>query len=111
MRNLKPFCLFVFFLALACERTFIEAHSTESRCDIKPGNSLFAGMSEPFEPGNFTGWDREGQSHGEKCDLELRRLSALGCAMLLAGQGREQRWTVVLPARRTAGHRAGSCAG
>ena len=111
VRNSKPLSPFVFFFTLACERIWTETHSTESRCEIEPENGLFAGMSLHFQSRNFTGWGSEGQSYGEKWDLELRRLSVLGWAMLLDGQGRESRWTVVLPARRTAGHRAGSCAG
>ena len=35
-------------------------HSIKSRCDIEPGNRLFAGMSVHFQPGHFTGWGSEG---------------------------------------------------
>ena len=60
--NLKPFSLFVFLFALACERIFMRMHCTESRCVIGPDNILFAGASAHFffQPGNFTSWGRGG---------------------------------------------------
>ena len=42
---MKPFSLFVFSFALACERIFIKPHSAESRCVTGPENILFAGAS------------------------------------------------------------------
>ena len=39
---LQPF-FFLFFFTLACERTFIKTHSTESKCVNGPENILFAG--------------------------------------------------------------------
>ena len=39
VQNLKPFSLFVFFFALACERIFIETHTIESRRVTGPGDN------------------------------------------------------------------------
>ena len=50
VRNSKPFSLFVFFFASACERIFIKTHTIESRCDTEPGNRLFAGCPCTFSP-------------------------------------------------------------
>ena len=57
---------FVFFFVLACERIFIKADSTESRCVIGPETSgkytgvvvgfFWGGHSWIFQPRNFTGW-------------------------------------------------------
>ena len=58
--KLETLSLFVFFFALACERTFIKAHSIESRCTIGPENVLFVGTPCIFQRGNLTGWGSEG---------------------------------------------------
>ena len=52
---------------MACERIFIKMHNIESRCDIEPESRLSAGMSVHFEPGNFTGWGREGVKEENYC--------------------------------------------
>ena len=41
--NVKPLSLVVFFFALACERIFINTHSTERSCVTGPENMLFTG--------------------------------------------------------------------
>ena len=71
VRNSKPFSLFVFLFASACERLFIKMHRIESRCDTEPGNRLFAGTSVHFQPGNLTGWDSEGVNHDHLLNDEM----------------------------------------
>ena len=50
MRNLKPLSLFVFFLALACERTFTKMHCTENRCYRKRKYTVCRCGPAPFSP-------------------------------------------------------------
>ena len=50
MRNLKPLSLFVFFLALACERTFTKTLCTENRCYRKRKYTVCRCGPAPFSP-------------------------------------------------------------
>ena len=59
VRNLKPWSLFVFVFALACERTFITTHNTESRCYRSENYTVLQARLCMFQPGNFTGWSSE----------------------------------------------------
>ena len=59
MRNLKPLVLFVFFLALACKRIFIETHSFENGC-YRTGKYTLCRrvrvrVRASFSPEKFTG--------------------------------------------------------
>ena len=58
---MKPLSLFVFFFALARERTFIiKTHGIKSRCVIR-ARKIYCLQARPciFQPGNFTGWGSE----------------------------------------------------
>ena len=59
VRNSKPISLSVFFYALECKRIFIKMHNIKIRYDTEAENTLFAGMSVHFQPGNFTSWGSE----------------------------------------------------
>ena len=48
VQNLKPLSPFVFFLALTCQKIFIQTLSIESRRVIGPENRLFVGTAASF---------------------------------------------------------------
>ena len=50
VRNLKPFSLFVFFIALACEKISIKTHSIENRCYRTGKYTLCRRVHAPFSP-------------------------------------------------------------
>jgi len=52
---MKPWSLFVFVFALACERTFITTHSVESRCYRSENYTVLQVRLSKFKPGHFTG--------------------------------------------------------
>ena len=85
MRNLKPLSLFVFFFALARERSFIKTYSIESRSLTGTENILFAGASAHLSAHKFY---RLGQWRGltdwlmiddHLFSALLSRLTALAC--------------------------------
>ena len=59
MRNLKPFSLFVFVLALAPERIVIKTHGL--KVDVLQDRKIYWLQARPYiyEPGNFSGWGSE----------------------------------------------------
>ena len=71
VRNLKPWSLFVFVFALACERTFITVHSIESRCYRSEKYSVLQARPCMFQPGNFTGCGSEGVKLRYSCCVRL----------------------------------------
>ena len=60
MRNLKPLSIYVFFFALAFERTFIETNSIESRCYRTWKYTVCRRVRAIIQPGYVTCWGSEG---------------------------------------------------
>ena len=66
VRNLKPFSLLVFALALICERTLIETYALKA--DVLHDQKIYCLQERPcsFQPGNVTDWGTEGLKKKKK---------------------------------------------